>query len=131
MKRPFHGQSVCVLGPVRCLAGLRPPADSPNDAWLRALSAVCSQVLTIGRHRGGIGFERLTGRVRYFSRPRSQMVRQRTFNPKIVGSIPTGGTGFAPGAGAVRRAVRRQREGVLHGHRHAVDRPPSGTRAGG
>ena len=72
---------------------------------------VVQLVRTLACHARGRGFESHPGRQGFYS-PRlfasvAQLVEQRTENPRVVGSIPTGGTIYADLAHLVERHLAK------------------------
>ena len=55
---------------------------------------VVQLVRTLACHARGRGFEPHPGRQKKGCGPVAQLVEQRTENPRVVGSIPTGATTF-------------------------------------
>ena len=64
-------------------------------------------VRTLACHARGPGFESPSGRQFNFDASVAQLVEQGTENPRVVGSIPTGGTNYADLAHPVERHLAK------------------------
>ncbi len=79
---------------------------TPRCSLLNGL--VVQLVRTLACHARGPGFESPSGRQLYvFYASVAQLVEQRTENPRVVGSIPTGGTIYADLAHLVERDLAK------------------------